>query len=74
MVKSISIQISYDEEKLEALKVFLDEKGKTMDGELTELLNSLYEKTVPQKVQLFIEKKNRTHMEKQKSKGENKPV
>lgn len=74
MVKNISIQISYDEEKLEALKVFLDEKGKTMDGELTELLNSLYEKTVPQKVQLFIEKKNRPYMEKQKAKGENKPV
>lgn len=74
MVKNISIQISYDEEKLEALKVFLDEKGKTMDGELTELLNSLYEKTVPQKVQLFIEKKNRPHMEKQKAKSENKPV
>lgn len=74
MVKNISIQISYDEEKLEALKVFLDEKGKAMDGELTELLNSLYEKTVPQKVQLFIEKKNRPNMEKQKAKGENKPV
>ena len=74
MVKNISIQISYDEEKLEALKVFLDEKGKTMDGELTELLNSLYEKTVPQKVQLFIEKKNRPHIEKQKAKGENKSV
>lgn len=74
MVKNINVQISYDEEKLEALKVFLDEKGKTLDGELTELVNSLYERTVPQKVQFFLEKKNKPDVGRQKPKGENKPV
>lgn len=74
MVKNINIQISYDEDKLEALKVFLDEKGKTLDGELTELVNSLYERTVPQKVQFFLERKNKTDLAKPKPKTENKPV
>ena len=74
MVRNINVQISYDEEKLEAIKVFLDEKGKTLDGELTELVNSFYERTVPQKVQLFLEKKNKTDLGRQKPKGENKPV
>ena len=72
-MKTTSIQFAYDEEKLDALKVFLDEKGKALDGELTAMMNGLYERTVPQKVQLFIEKKNRTDSGKPKPKSESKP-
>ena len=73
-MKTTSIQFTYDEEKLEALKVFLDEKDKTLEGELTAMLDSLYERTVPQKVQLFLEKKNKTDLCKARTKGESKPL
>ena len=73
-MRIINVQVAYDEEKLDALKVFLDEKGKTLDGELTSMMDALYERTVPQKVQFFIEKKNRTDLEKQKPKSECKPL
>ena len=46
-MKKVIVQFTFDEEKLEALKVFLDEKGKTLDEELTDLVSSLYERTVP---------------------------
>ena len=72
-MKTTNIQFTYDEEKLDALKVFLEEKNKTLDGELTAMMDSLYERTVPQKVQLFIEKKNRTDLGKPKPKSECKP-
>ena len=72
-MKTTNIQFIYDEEKLEALKVFLEEKGKTLDCELTAVMDALYERTVPQKVQLFIEKKNRTDLGKLKPKSECKP-
>lgn len=69
-----NVQVAYDEEKLDALKVFLEEKEKTLDGELTVMMDALYERIVPQKVQLFIEKKNRTDSGKQKPKSECKPL
>ena len=64
-----NIQITYDEERLAALKIFLEEKGKTLDDEVVVLLDGLYEKTVPQKVQMFIEKRHRTDSTKPKPKG-----
>ena len=73
-MKTTNIQFIYDEEKLDALKVFLEEKNKTLDGELTAMMDLLYERTVPQKVQLFIEKKNKTDAGKPKPKSECKPV
>ena len=73
-MKTTSIQFTYEEEKLEALKVFLEEKNKTLDGELTAMTDALYERTVPQKVQIFLEKKNRTDWGKAKPKGESKPL
>lgn len=72
-MKPTNIQFTYDEEKLDALKVFLEEKNKTLDGELTAMMDALYERTVPQKVQFFIEKKNRTDSGKPKPKSECKP-
>ena len=73
-MKTTNIQFTYDEEKLDALKVFLEEKGKSLDGEMTGMMDALYERIVPQKVQLFIEKKNRTDLGKPKPKSECKPV
>lgn len=73
-MKKVIVQFTFDEEKLEALKVFLEEKGKTLDGELSDLVCSLYERTVPQKVQFFLEKKTGVNSGKTKHRTENKPV
>lgn len=73
-MKKVTVQFIFDEEKLEALKVFLDEKGKTLDEGLTDLVGSLYERTVPQKVQFFLEEKTRADSGKTKHRTENKPV
>lgn len=73
-MRTTNVQVAYDEEKLDALKVFLEEKEKTLDGELTVMMDALYERIVPQKVQLFIEKKNRTDSGKQKPNSECKPL
>lgn len=73
-MKKVIVQFTFDEEKLEALKVFLEEKGKTLDGELSDLVGSLYERIVPQKVQVFLEKKPGADSGKAKHRTENKPV
>ena len=73
-MKKVIVQFTFDEEKLEALKVFLDEKGKTLDEELTDLVSSLYERTVPQKVQFFLGKKTGATSGKAKHRTENTPV
>ena len=64
-----NIQFTYDEERLEALKVFLKEKGKSLDSELTIMMDNLYEKTVPQKVQTFLERKSKTETQRPKQKA-----
>lgn len=69
-----NIQITYDEERLAALKIFLEEKGKTLDAEIASMLDALYERTVPQKVQFFLEKKGRADNAKTKAKADFKPT
>ena len=64
-----NIQFTYDEERLEALKVFLDEKGKNLESELVSMMDNLYEKTVPQKVQTFLERKSKTETQRPKQKA-----
>ena len=68
-LKMPNIQFTYDEERLEALKVFLEEKGKNLDTELKSMLDNLYEKTVPQKVQTFLERKSKTETQRPKQKA-----
>jgi hypothetical protein len=53
--KQINIQIACDEEKLEALKIFLEQKGSTIEAELTAMVEQLYKKSVPADVRIFID-------------------
>lgn len=46
-MKKVTISISYDEEKLSALKLYLDQKQMQVEGELTKALDALYCKNVP---------------------------
>ena len=53
-MKKVTISISYDEEKLSALKLYLDQKQMQVEDELTKALDALYCKNVPAGVRDFF--------------------
>lgn len=55
MIKKVPINFSYDEEKLNALKIYLAQKGATLEEELEKATEIVYAKYVPQNVREFIE-------------------
>lgn len=57
-MKKSAITISFDEEKLSALKMYLSQKNVSVESELERMLDSLYSKTVPAGVRDFIEMKS----------------
>ena len=56
-MKKINITIEYDEEKLSALKMYLEQKGQTVEGELQKSLEGLYSKNVPAGVREYLQLK-----------------
>ena len=56
-MKPTKIEFSFDDAKLEAIHLFLKEKGGNLDEELDRFMDALYKKYVPQQVREFIEKK-----------------
>lgn len=57
-MKKTTINVSYDEEKLNAIKLYLGQKGSSLDDELVKMLDTLYGKTVPAGVRDFISMKS----------------
>lgn len=57
-MRKTSITISFDEEKLSALKMYLTQRGVQVESELERSLETLYTKTVPAGVREFIEMKS----------------
>lgn len=57
-MKKTTITVSFDEEKLSALKMYLSQKGTQVESELERSLETLYTKTVPAGVREFIEMKS----------------
>ena len=54
-MKTATITITYDEEKLAALRLYLGQKNQTVEEELLAATDNLYTKTVPNNVREFIE-------------------
>lgn len=57
-MKKTTITISFDEEKLSALKMYLAQKNTQAEQELEKALEALYTKTVPSGVREFIDMKS----------------
>lgn len=57
-MKNVSIQVSIDEEKLNALTLYLGKKGLQLSSELNEKIENLYSVHVPKPVQEFIAARN----------------
>ena len=53
-MKSATIQITFDEEKLAALKLYLGQKNMTVEGELQAALANLFQRHVPSQVRDFF--------------------
>lgn len=58
-MKKATIHISYDEEKLNAMKLYLEQKGTHLDNEVIKMLDTLFNKTVPSGVRDFISMKSK---------------
>ena len=54
-MKKTTITIGVDEEKLAALKIYLEQKGQTVEGELEKALEAMYGKTVPNGVREYLD-------------------
>lgn len=65
-MKSVTIQFTFEDYKLEALKFFLEGKGESLEDSLSAHTESLYHKYVPAQVREYLEKTN----EKNASKGQ----
>ena len=53
-MKKTSITVSFDEEKLSALKLYLEQNGQKVETELEKSLEGLYNKTVPTGVREYL--------------------
>lgn len=54
-MKKTTVSVSFDDEKLSALKMYLEQRGQTIEGELEKALETLYAKTVPAGVREFLD-------------------
>lgn len=57
-MKKATIHISYDEEKMNAMKLYIEPKGAHLDNEVIKMLDTLFNKTVPLGVRDFISMKS----------------
>lgn len=53
--KQSNIQFTYDEEKLEAVRIFLQHKGSTLEDELIAMMDQIYRKNVPSDVRNYLD-------------------
>ncbi|MCR3758914.1 hypothetical protein KYB31_07910 [Clostridium felsineum] len=53
--KKVALKINYNEEKLKALRVVLEQKNKNLDKEIENYIEGLYQKNVPKILKVFIE-------------------
>lgn len=54
-MKKDSITIPYDEEKLVALRLYLEQKGQSVEQEMVSAVDALYTKAVPGNVREFLD-------------------
>ena len=56
-MKKVTINISYDEEKLSTVKIFMEKKGLNINDEIVKFIDSQYTKQVPAQVRGFLNMK-----------------
>ena len=56
-MKQTTVEFSFEDEKLEAIKIFLKDKNTTLNDKLVSFMESLYNDCVPEDVRSYIERK-----------------
>lgn len=59
-LKKATITLSYDEEKLNALRLYIDQKNTQIEDELESAIDVLYQKHVPSGVREYIDMRSGT--------------
>ena len=59
-LKKATITLSYDEEKLNALRLYIDQKNTQIEDELEAAIDVLYQKHVPSGVREYIDMRSGT--------------
>lgn len=54
-MKQTTVTIKYDEERLNAIRQYMNKKDADFEAEMNEVLGKLYEKYVPQAVREYID-------------------
>ena len=54
----MKISFNYDSNKLKALELYAEQKGVSIEGELVQAMETLYQKHVPGNVKAFIQAKS----------------
>ena len=57
-MKKVNIALSFDEDKLSALEFSLKKEGSSVQARLEETLGQLYERTVPDAVREYLDRKD----------------
>lgn len=70
-MKKTTINISFDEEKTAALKLYLEQKNSTIEKEMENCIETIYTKVVPSNVREFIDMRTGTAIKPQKKKAVN---
>ena len=71
-MKQVTVQFSFDEEKLDALKIFIAGKNVNIETEMVQAMEDLYAKHVPVRVREYLSKKNLSDPNKSSSNGNRK--
>ena len=53
-MKQTTVEFSFEDEKLEAIKIFLNDKNTTLTDKLVSFMESLYNDYVPEDVRSYI--------------------
>lgn len=63
----MKVEFKFDTEKMRALKMYTEQKGVSIESELAQAAEVLYQKHVPSNVKAFIEIKSKGYHPKRKS-------
>ena len=73
-MKETTIQIKTELEKVNAIRICMNGKGGSLEQELTDYVDTLYKKYVPQAVREFIEKADEQEQQASRRMPRRKPV
>lgn len=57
-MKKTTVQFSFDDEKLSAIKMYMEQKDADLDSEMGDFLEKVYRQYVPANVRGYIDLKN----------------